>query len=140
MRKKAARHLVPIIEERYRLPPDERPNDFLSWLMEDAVGEERDPHNLTLRVLGVNFAAIHAISLVSCFILARIYLTLNFSSRCSSQPCTNSWLSKSYTENYVAPSRFCQSRIHTASPGRSRVDRPRARLDQGVALQYAQTR
>ena len=65
MRKKAARHLVPIIEERYRLPPDERPNDLLSWLMEDAVGEEKDPHNLTLRVLVANFAAIHTTSAVS---------------------------------------------------------------------------
>ena len=106
MRKKAARHLVPIIEERYSLPPDERPNDFLSWLMEDAVGEEKDPHNLTLRVLGVNFAATHSTSLVSRFIRAYIYLTLHFPSRYSSYPCTNSWLSKSCTENYVVPSRI----------------------------------
>ena len=74
LQKKAARHLVPIIEERYRLPPDERPNDFLSWLMEDAVGE-KDPYDLTLRILGVNFAAIHTTSTVSCFILTYIYLT-----------------------------------------------------------------
>ena len=63
--RKAAQHLVPIIEERYRLPPEERPNDLLSWLMEDAVGDERDPLNLTLRVLAVNFAAIHSTSIVS---------------------------------------------------------------------------
>jgi cytochrome P450 len=65
--RKAERFLVPIIEERYRLPPEERPNDFLSWLMEDAVDEERDPHNLTLRILMVNFAAIHTTSKVSHF-------------------------------------------------------------------------
>ena len=67
--RKAERFLVPIIEERYRLPPEERPNDMLSWLMEDAVGEERDPRNLTLRVLVVNFAAIHTTSRVRCFLL-----------------------------------------------------------------------
>lgn len=63
--RKAAQHLVPIIEERYRLPREERPNDLLSWLMEDAIGKERDPFNLTVRVLTVNFAAIHTTSMVS---------------------------------------------------------------------------
>src|ERR1700679_1598900 len=67
--RKAEKFLVPIIEERYRLPPEERPNDMLTWLMEDAVGEERDPRNLTLRILVVNFAAIHTTSRVSCFFL-----------------------------------------------------------------------
>ena len=56
--KKAEQLLTPIIEERYRLPPEERPNDLLSWLMEDAVGEERDPHKLILRMLVINFASI----------------------------------------------------------------------------------
>jgi hypothetical protein len=62
--RKAEQFLVPIIEERYQLPPEERPNDMLSWLMEDAVGEEKDPHNLTLRILATNFAAIHTTSMV----------------------------------------------------------------------------
>ena len=64
-RRKAEQLLVPVIEERYQLPPEERPNDMLTWLMEDAVGEEKEPHNLTLRVLSVNFAAIHTTSRVS---------------------------------------------------------------------------
>ena len=64
-RRKAEQLLVPIIEERYQLPPEERPNDMLTWLMEDAVGEEKDPRNLTLRVLVVNFAAVHTTSRVS---------------------------------------------------------------------------
>ena len=34
--------------------------------------------------------------------------------------------------------RVCQSGMHTASPGRSRVDRQGTRLDEGVNLQYAQ--
>ena len=66
--RKAAQHLIPIIEERYRLPPEERPNDLLSWLMEDAIGKERDPFNLTVRVLAINFAAIHTTSMVSGFL------------------------------------------------------------------------
>ncbi len=47
-RRKAEQFLVPIIEERNQLPPEERPNDMLTWLMEDAIGEEKDPRNLTL--------------------------------------------------------------------------------------------
>lgn len=65
--KKAERLLTPTIEERYRLPPDERPHDLLSWLMEDAVGEERDPRKLTLRMLLINFASIHMSSAVGRF-------------------------------------------------------------------------
>ncbi len=64
-RRKAEQFLVPIIEERHQLPLEERPNDMLTWLMEDAVGEEKHPRNLTLRVLMVNFAAIHTTSRVS---------------------------------------------------------------------------
>ena len=62
---KAEQLLVPIIEERQQLPLEERPNDFLTWLMEDAVGEEKDPRKITLRVLGTNVAAIHTTSRVS---------------------------------------------------------------------------
>lgn len=65
--KKGERLLTPIIEERYRLPPEERPHDLLSWLMEDAVGEERDPRKLTLRLLLINFASIHNSSAVGRF-------------------------------------------------------------------------
>ena len=77
-RRKAEEFLAPIIEERYRLPPEEYPNDMLSWFMEDAIGEQKDPHDLTLRILAVNFAAIHTTSRVSCFSLPDIRLILNF--------------------------------------------------------------
>jgi hypothetical protein len=73
--RKAEIFLVPIIEQRYRLPPEERPNDMLSWLMEDALGEEKDPRNLSLRVLAVNFAAIHTTSMVSRFFLPYFWLS-----------------------------------------------------------------
>ncbi|KAJ7092899.1 cytochrome P450 [Mycena belliarum] len=61
----AKRHLVPIIEERLRLEEEhgpnwpDRPNDLISWLLEYAEGDERTPHNLTQRMLMVNFVAIH---------------------------------------------------------------------------------
>ena len=69
--KKAEQFLIPIIKERYQLPLEERPNDMLSWLMEDAVGEEKEPRNLTRRILVVNFTAIHTTSMVSHFFLVR---------------------------------------------------------------------
>ena len=65
--KNAGQLLIPMIEERYRLPPEERPNDLLSWLMEDVVGEERDPRRLTLRMLLVNFGSIQNSSVVGRF-------------------------------------------------------------------------
>ncbi|KAF7305651.1 Cytochrome P450 [Mycena chlorophos] len=61
----AKRHLVPIIEERLRLEAEhgpnwpDRPSDLISWLLEYAEGEERTPHELTRRMLMVNFVAIH---------------------------------------------------------------------------------
>jgi len=70
--KKAEQFLVPIIEERYRLPPEERPNDLLTWLMEDAIGEEKEPRNITRRILAVNFAAIHTTSITFTFALYRL--------------------------------------------------------------------
>ena len=52
---------------------------MLSWLMEDAVGEEKEPRNLTLRILAVNFAAIHTTSMVrGFFLIYSIYGWLNF--------------------------------------------------------------
>jgi hypothetical protein len=40
---------------------------MLAWLMDNARGEEKSPRNLTLRVLLVNFAAIHLTSMVPMF-------------------------------------------------------------------------
>ena len=39
-------------------------NDMLMWLMEEAQGDERSTRNLALRILTVNFAAIHTSSMV----------------------------------------------------------------------------
>ncbi|KAG5634812.1 hypothetical protein H0H81_000706 [Sphagnurus paluster] len=51
------KHLEPIIEERRRNM--ENMNDMLSWLMAEAEGDETSTRNLTLKILTVNFAAIH---------------------------------------------------------------------------------
>jgi len=62
------KHLVPIIQDRqrhideYGKDWDDKPNDMLAWLMDNARGDEKSPRNLTLRVLTVNFAAIHTTS------------------------------------------------------------------------------
>ncbi|EAU90768.2 cytochrome P450 [Coprinopsis cinerea okayama7 len=58
------RHLAPLIKhrrEQIALLGDEyeRPMDFLMWLMEEAKGEETAERALTLRILVLNFAAIH---------------------------------------------------------------------------------
>ncbi|KAF9235145.1 cytochrome P450 [Melanogaster broomeanus] len=63
--RRAMKHLHPIIEEgqkyeKYGNRGANQPNNFLSWLMEEAEGSERNVKNLTLRVLFVNFGAIHA--------------------------------------------------------------------------------
>ncbi|KAJ7049341.1 cytochrome P450 [Mycena amicta] len=61
----AKRHLVPLIEERLAQEAQhganwpERPNDLISWLLEYAEGDERTSHELTRRMLMVNFVAIH---------------------------------------------------------------------------------
>ncbi|KAH7908171.1 cytochrome P450 [Hygrophoropsis aurantiaca] len=66
--KRGMKHLQPIIEERQRYLDEygtewaDKPNDMLSWLMDEAVGEERSVRNLTQRILTVNFAAIHTSS------------------------------------------------------------------------------
>jgi len=42
-------------------------NDMLSWLMDNARGDEKSLQNLTLRILLVNFAAIHITIMVLRF-------------------------------------------------------------------------
>ncbi|KAF8123587.1 cytochrome P450 [Boletus edulis] len=61
--KRGAKLLGPVIEERqkhlseYGTEWDDKPNDLLSWLMEDAEGLESTPKCLTTRILVVNTAA-----------------------------------------------------------------------------------
>jgi hypothetical protein len=45
---------------------------MLSWLMDEAQGEERTTEKLTLRILNLNFAAIHTSSMVRPVALLRM--------------------------------------------------------------------
>ncbi|KAJ6570913.1 cytochrome P450 [Mycena vulgaris] len=65
----AMKHLGPIIERRLEMddkygrdwPDEDRPNDMISWLLDEARGHpsRRTVRNLTRTLLNVNFGAIH---------------------------------------------------------------------------------
>ncbi|KIK81320.1 hypothetical protein PAXRUDRAFT_15298 [Paxillus rubicundulus Ve08.2h10] len=64
--RRGMKHLSPIIEERrrhleleYGIDGANKPNDFLSWLMDHPEASESSIKDLTLRILSLNFAAIH---------------------------------------------------------------------------------
>ncbi|PSS38083.1 hypothetical protein PHLCEN_2v63 [Hermanssonia centrifuga] len=65
---RGVRHVGPIIRARYENMEkygdnwEDKPNDMLQWLMEAAEGEEREVRALVLRILTINFAAIHTSS------------------------------------------------------------------------------
>ncbi|KAG8219264.1 cytochrome P450 [Butyriboletus roseoflavus] len=73
--------LGPIIEERQKYLNEcgdewaDKPNDFLSWLMEEAEGSELTIERLTTRILLINFAAIHTSS--QSFTHVLFYLAAN---------------------------------------------------------------
>ncbi|THH27901.1 hypothetical protein EUX98_g6286 [Antrodiella citrinella] len=66
---KTIKHLEGPIKDRLRMEKEYgkewpgKPNDLLSWLMDEAKGEEREIHALVLRVLTLNFASIHTSSM-----------------------------------------------------------------------------
>ncbi|KAG7092019.1 hypothetical protein E1B28_008402 [Marasmius oreades] len=75
--RRALKHLRPVIEERIRMdrehgkdsyPDGNRPNDYISWLIDtsEQMGEDwqrGSVEDLALRVLAVNFAAVHTTSM-----------------------------------------------------------------------------
>ncbi|KAJ7086278.1 cytochrome P450 [Mycena epipterygia] len=72
-RRSAVRHamkfLGPVIQERLAKEAElgmdwpDKPNDLISWLLEDAQGKERTAPAITLRVLVTNTVAIHTSSM-----------------------------------------------------------------------------
>jgi hypothetical protein len=79
--KRAYKHLAPIIEERYAMMTrfgeswEEKPNDFLQWMMEDEGGKGKPVHEHVQHILAMNFAAIHTSSTVRvCQILKTVLL------------------------------------------------------------------
>ncbi|KJA16226.1 hypothetical protein HYPSUDRAFT_47536 [Hypholoma sublateritium FD-334 SS-4] len=63
------KHIGPIIEERlaneklYGPEAEDTANDLITWLLEEAKGPQRTTEQISLRVLGINFAAIHTTSM-----------------------------------------------------------------------------
>ncbi|KZO94399.1 cytochrome P450 [Calocera viscosa TUFC12733] len=63
--------IIPIIEERRRRAAEmgdewqaNKPFDLIQWLMDTAPeGEQQNPSELTLRIIGINFAAVHTSSM-----------------------------------------------------------------------------
>lgn len=78
---RAAEHLRPTIEDRRRKIDEYgedypgKPNDMLTWLMEKATGQETSVRNLTLRILALNVAALHTMTM--SFAHALYYLAAN---------------------------------------------------------------
>ncbi|KAI5118158.1 hypothetical protein M0805_005780 [Coniferiporia weirii] len=66
--RRAVKHLRPVIEHRLKQYEEngkdwpDKPNDMLSWLMDEAEGEQRTAEALTQRILTLNFAAVHTSS------------------------------------------------------------------------------
>lgn len=89
--------------------------------MEDAIGEEQAPHNLTLRILAVNFAAIHTTSMVSGYVLLYISLLLAQLSRVGLHIRSLRVASSvsRILKTTQGPHSIYQSGIHPASPGGS---------------------
>ncbi|KAJ3480751.1 hypothetical protein NLI96_g8124 [Meripilus lineatus] len=75
---RCVKHLEPVIKERYRQLEEhgesweDKPNDMLMWLMEEATGREKDVKALVMRILTVNFAAIHTSSMSFAHALYRL--------------------------------------------------------------------
>ncbi|KZV74005.1 cytochrome P450 [Peniophora sp. CONT] len=61
--------MKPLIEERMHLMAtygdkwEDRPNDFLQWLMDHEEGQKQNPQDYCRRLMSTNFAAIHTSSL-----------------------------------------------------------------------------
>lgn len=87
--------------------------------MEDAVGEEKDPRNLTLRILAANFAAIHTTSVVSPFFLTFIRLAQLSRVGLHIRPLPVAGSVSHVLRTMQCPHDIHQSRMHTTSPERS---------------------
>jgi len=87
--------------------------------MEDAVGEEKEPHNLTLRILSTNFAAIHTTSMASRFLLTFTRLAQPSCVGLHILPLPVAGSVSHVLKTTQCPHDIYQSRMHTTSPGRS---------------------
>ncbi|KAH9036349.1 cytochrome P450 [Lactarius pseudohatsudake] len=71
-------YIRPMVEERFaRMEEfgddwDDKPNDMLMWLMSESKGAERSLEDLAMRMLVVNFVAIHTTSQAFTIVLYRL--------------------------------------------------------------------
>lgn len=69
-RQRAINYLKPLIAERLQNEAEQghdwpgKPNDAISWLLDEAKPEYRTTTDITLRLMALNFAAIHTTSMV----------------------------------------------------------------------------
>ncbi|KAL0949829.1 hypothetical protein HGRIS_009864 [Hohenbuehelia grisea] len=81
LRKRASKHLTPLIQERmdadelHGVDREDRPNDMITWLLDEAPPSEKVAEKIAMRILVVNFAAIHTSSM--SFTQALYYLAAN---------------------------------------------------------------
>ncbi|KAF5360893.1 hypothetical protein D9756_004514 [Leucocoprinus leucothites] len=70
-KKLCLKYIGPIIRERIKLKEEEgvMPDDLVTWLIEEAQGEDAKVENLGMRILFVNFASIHTTSMVMSHVL-----------------------------------------------------------------------
>ncbi|KAG8752467.1 hypothetical protein FRC14_007003 [Serendipita sp. 396] len=62
-KRKAAELARYLIDDRLKLAPEDRPDDYISWLLSAAPPEEQNAEDITQRIISTNFAAIHTSSL-----------------------------------------------------------------------------
>ncbi|EJD49202.1 cytochrome P450 [Auricularia subglabra TFB-10046 SS5] len=76
--KRAEKVMIDFLEERKRLTAahrkdwEDKPDDFLQWILETAEPRETEPFALMTRLLRLNFAAIHTTALSFTFALYHI--------------------------------------------------------------------
>ncbi|KXN88634.1 Ent-kaurene oxidase [Leucoagaricus sp. SymC.cos] len=74
-RRLALKHLGPVVEERLKMQEEYgndwegKPEDLVTWLMDEATGEDATVQNLAMRVLFINFAAMHNTSMLLSSVL-----------------------------------------------------------------------
>ncbi|KAG8762350.1 hypothetical protein FRC15_008557, partial [Serendipita sp. 397] len=62
-KEKIVEFLKDVVDDRLKLAPEDRPDDYVSWLLNNAPPEEQNVGDIALRVIGTNFAAIHTSSM-----------------------------------------------------------------------------
>jgi cytochrome P450 len=77
---KCAKYLIPLIKERFKLmktTPEKEPNDFISWFTHEVADApdpaERTPERLSLRIMTLNFAAIHTSTFTATSIIFDLF-------------------------------------------------------------------